>query len=86
VVDFADDAPEVEIEGVELMEREGRRARLRFSRRQTSASALITELAARYSIRDISVEEPEIEAIVREIYERSATGESLPDEQADKEQ
>jgi ABC-type uncharacterized transport system ATPase subunit len=30
-------------------------------------------LAQKYPVKDISVEEPEIEAIVREIYERSAS-------------
>jgi ABC-2 type transport system ATP-binding protein len=49
-----------------------RRARYRFDRRQVSASALITTLAARYPLKDISVEEPEIEEIVRGLYQRSA--------------
>jgi hypothetical protein len=35
---------------------------------EPSASELIVELAGKYKVRDISVEEPEIEAIVREIY------------------
>jgi ABC-2 type transport system ATP-binding protein len=59
---------------VELIQRNGRRARLRFDRRLTSASALITNLAARYALKDISVEEPEIEEIVRRLYQRSAEG------------
>jgi ABC-2 type transport system ATP-binding protein len=59
------------------MERDGRRARFRFNRWQISASELITELAQKYPVKDISVEEPEIETIVREIYERSAISERL---------
>ena len=74
VVDFADGVSDVEIDRAELMERENRRARFRFNRWQVSASELITELAQKYPVRDISVEEPEIEAIVREIYKRSAKG------------
>ena len=51
---------------------EGRTARYRFNRHQVSASELIVALAGRYAVQDISVEEPDIEAIVREIYIHSA--------------
>ncbi len=74
VVDFADGVAGVEIDRAELIERNGRQARFRFNRWQVSASELITELAQQYPVRDISIEEPEIEAIVREIYKRSAKG------------
>jgi len=77
VVDFAEGVSEVKIARAELMEREGQRARFRFNRQHVSASELITELAQQHRVRDISVEEPEIEEIVRKIYERSATDESL---------
>jgi ABC-2 type transport system ATP-binding protein len=77
VVDFADGAAEVAVDRAELIERKGARVRLRFNRWQVSASELITELARKYPVKDISVEEPEIEAIVRGIYERSAAGERL---------
>jgi ABC-type uncharacterized transport system ATPase subunit len=53
---------------------------LRFDRRQIFASALITELVAKYPVRDVSVEEPEIKAIVRDIYEHSVPGERLEDQ------
>jgi ABC-2 type transport system ATP-binding protein len=72
VVDFGGQAPPVHIEGVEPIDDDGRRVRLRFDRRRTSASALITELAGRFPIKDISVEEPEIEEIVRGLYQRTA--------------
>jgi ABC-2 type transport system ATP-binding protein len=71
IVDFADGVSEVKSDRAELMEREGQRVRFRFNRSQVSASELITELAGQYQVRDISVEEPEIEEIVRKIYERS---------------
>ncbi len=75
VVDFADTVADIEMDRAELVECDGRRARFRFNRWQISASELITELAQRYPLKDISIEEPEIETIVREIYERSAIGE-----------
>jgi ABC-2 type transport system ATP-binding protein len=85
VVDFANGAPAADVgsghripgvagfdgtDGPELIEQDDRRWRLRFDRRATSASALITALASRYAIKDISVEEPEIEEVVRGLYQR----------------
>ena len=63
IVDFADGVSDVFSDRAEIMEREGQRARFRFNRNQVSASELITELAGKYQVRDISVEEPEIEEI-----------------------
>jgi ABC-2 type transport system ATP-binding protein len=72
VVDFAEGIGEIASERAEVIERNGQQARLRFDRRRVSASELIIELAGKYAVRDMSVEEPEIEAIVRDIYERSS--------------
>jgi ABC-2 type transport system ATP-binding protein len=80
VVDFADDVSGVETGQAELVERDGRRGRFRFDRRRVSASELIIRLAEKYPVRDVSVEDPEIEAIVRDIYERSASGKRLEGE------
>ena len=35
-----------------------------------SASALISELSARYPVRDVSVQEPDIEDVIRTVYGR----------------
>ncbi len=72
VVDFVDEVPDGGSDQAEMVALEGRTARYRFNRHQVSASELIVELAGRYAVRDISVEEPDIEAIVREIYIHSA--------------
>jgi ABC-2 type transport system ATP-binding protein len=65
-----DDGPAaLQIANAELVRREGPRIWLRFDREATTAAALIADVAARYRIRDLTVEEPEIEGIVRGIYE-----------------
>ncbi|MDX1437409.1 MAG: ATP-binding cassette domain-containing protein [Anaerolineales bacterium] len=69
VVDFAEDYDDVTLEGAELIERSGPRATYRFNRTETSASVLIGRLSAGYNITDLAVMEPEIESIVRRIYE-----------------
>ncbi|MEN9936901.1 MAG: hypothetical protein RLZZ387_3480 [Chloroflexota bacterium] len=64
--------------GAELARVEGPRAWLRFDRRTTTAAALIASIAARYPVRDLTVEEPEIEAIVRDIYQSGSAEERSP--------
>jgi ABC-2 type transport system ATP-binding protein len=76
-VDFIEQASDIQIKGAELVECTGQKACYQFDRHQVSASELIVALAKRHKIKDISVEEPEIEAIVREIYIRSASGEAI---------
>ncbi len=72
VVDFSDEVPEGELDQADLVALEGRTARYRFNRHEVSASELIVELAGRYAVKDISVEEADIKSIVREIYIHSA--------------
>jgi ABC-2 type transport system ATP-binding protein len=81
VVDFVEEVGDVWVEKAEVVGHNGRQVRFRFDRRQTSASQLIAELAARYPIKDISVEEPEIEAIVRRIYQGTAVAENISQNQ-----
>ncbi len=69
VVDFDEVYPEVEIRGAQVSERAGLRVIYQFERGRASASALIRELTERFRIRDLAVREPEIEAIIRRIYE-----------------
>ncbi|MCA9995110.1 MAG: ATP-binding cassette domain-containing protein [Anaerolineales bacterium] len=47
----------------------GQKARFRFDRRHLSATDLITRLVQQYPIKDIRIEEPDIETIVRDIYQ-----------------
>ena len=69
VVDFDQEVNGLRIDNAAIVRREGLRAWLRFDREATTAAALIADVAARYRIRDLTVEEPEIEGIVRGIYE-----------------
>lgn len=57
------------IEGAEQIRREGNRFWLRFNRDLISASQLIARVSERYNIRDLTVEEPEIEGIISRIYQ-----------------
>jgi ABC-2 type transport system ATP-binding protein len=74
VVDFAEevDTADVAAPASEVVSRDGPRVRFRFDRHRVSASDLIVTLAGQHRVRDISVEEPEIEGIIRNIYEGTA--------------
>ncbi len=69
VVEFAEDYDRVELPGTQISAREGRRVTYTFERDRVAASALIGQLSARYRILDLAVLEPEIETVIRNIYE-----------------
>ncbi|MBF6351402.1 MULTISPECIES: ABC transporter ATP-binding protein [Nocardia] len=60
-----------DLPGVQLLghEAEGMRQRLAFDADTTTAAQLLAEVSARAEIRDLSIEEPDIEDIVRRLYE-----------------
>ena len=69
IVDLAQTYPDIQLEGVDLTRREGNRIWLAFDRDTISASEVIARLTERYEIQDLTISEPEIEEIVRRIYE-----------------
>lgn len=69
VVDFAEAYPEVQAVGAELVGREGNRVTFQFERGSIAASELIGQLSRQFRIRDLEVQEPDIEETVRRIYE-----------------
>ena len=69
IVDLAQTYSDIQLEGVDLIRRDGNRIWLAFDRDTISASEVITQLTARYEIQDLTISEPEIEEIVRRIYE-----------------
>jgi len=62
----------IQLPNAQTVRREGPRVWLSFDREATTAAALIADVAARYRIRDLTVEEPAIEGIVRGIYEHGS--------------
>ena len=69
VVDLAQAYSDIQLEEVDLTRRDGNRIWLAFDRDTISASEVIAQLTARYEIQDLTISEPEIEEIVRRIYE-----------------
>ena len=74
VVAFAEEYPAIDVAGAELESRQGRSVRLRFDRSKLSADVLIRRVAERYNVNDVSIEEPELESIIRRIYVEGYSG------------
>ncbi|GAA5065594.1 ABC transporter ATP-binding protein [Nocardia callitridis] len=72
VVDLAEPTRDLDdIPGASLLgsEGEGMRQRLAFDPEKFTAAQLLASVAARTEVRDLSIEEPDIEDVVRRIYE-----------------
>jgi len=71
VVDLVEAAPDLtDISGTRLVASEGHgvRQRLAFDAQTTTAAKVLTAVAERAEVRDLTVEEPDIEDVVRRIY------------------
>jgi len=71
VVDLVPDFPDssaIEVRSAHQIRADGPRRWLQFNRLETTAAELIAEVAARYPLHDLTIEEPDIESIVRRIY------------------
>jgi ABC-2 type transport system ATP-binding protein len=68
VVDLEEPLPPLDVPGARVERVDGRRQWLRFSRDELSAAELTAAVAARANLVDLTVEEPEIEDVVRRIY------------------
>ncbi len=68
VVDLEEHAAPLEIEGTHVVRIEVPRQWLRFHRTDTTAAAVVAAVTQQAAVRDLTVEEPEIDDIVRHIY------------------
>jgi len=68
VVTMSEPQPSAQLPDAELISNEGVVARFRFDRNAVRADQLIRIAAERFPITDVSIEEPELESIIRRIY------------------
>lgn len=64
--------PDFSLEGATLKRSEGRKKWFAFNRFETNASSLIASASTRYPVADLTVTEPEIEDVIRLIYQDQA--------------
>ena len=68
VVDLDTPSAPLDVSAVTVVRVEGPRQWLRFHRDETTAADVIAAVAARAPLRDLTIEEPDIEDVVRRIY------------------
>lgn len=69
VVDLVDEAPPIEVPGATHVGSDGPRQWLRFPA-DVSAAPIVAEVAACYEVADLSIQEPAIEDVIRDLYAR----------------
>ncbi|HEV8654926.1 MAG TPA: ATP-binding cassette domain-containing protein [Candidatus Limnocylindria bacterium] len=72
VVDLVEPAPPLRVDGGRVVKVEGPRQWIAFERARTSAADLTAAVAAHAPLRDLAIEEPDIEDVVRRIYAEGA--------------
>lgn len=72
VVEFESEVEPLDVPGAALIKREGRKQWFAFDRTGVSPSELITYIGGRHQILDLTVEEPEVEEMIRTIYAHGA--------------
>ncbi|MGI8522959.1 MAG: ABC transporter ATP-binding protein [Nocardioides sp.] len=71
VVDLVDEAPPIDVPGAETTRVEGPRQWLSFPA-DASAAPIVAAVAASYDVADLSIQEPAIEDVIHQIYQRGA--------------
>ncbi len=75
VVQLAPDEPAlaeerpVAVAGAEFIRREDVQVWLHFDPQQVALPRLIADITARYAVSDLSIEEPDLEPVIRQMYE-----------------
>ena len=73
VVDLDEPAPPLEVAGARVVRVDGPRQWLRFRSAEVTAAQLVAAVAATHGLRDLSVEEPDVEEVVRRLYGTTPT-------------
>ncbi len=71
VVDLVDEAPPIDVPGAVVRRVEGPRQWLSFPS-DASAAPIVAAVASAYDVADLSIQEPDIEDVIRDLYSRGA--------------
>lgn len=71
VVDLVDEAPPIVVPGADVRRVEGPRQWLSFPS-DASAAPIVAAVASAYAVADLSIQEPDIEDVIRDLYSRGA--------------
>ncbi len=66
---------DIDLPGVRVLEQHASRIQFEFDRERVRADELIVALASRYELKDVTISEPELETIIRQIYQKGLADE-----------
>jgi ABC-2 type transport system ATP-binding protein len=69
-VHFSEPVDEPHLDGAELDGRDRQIARFKFDRNLQRVDRLVRQASERYGVEDVSIEEPDLESIIKHIYVR----------------
>ncbi|MFB9330203.1 ATP-binding cassette domain-containing protein [Paenibacillus aurantiacus] len=81
IVDIPDLQADLTMKSVEVMKIEGTKRWLRFNKEEISPSVIVSQIMSKYEIDDFTVEEQQIEAVIKQIYEDSVNVKKLRSEE-----
>ncbi|KGK86253.1 sugar ABC transporter ATP-binding protein [Desulfosporosinus sp. HMP52] len=73
IIELEEETGGFSVEGAKVIKQEGNRQWLQFNRDVMSAAQLISRISENYEIKDLSIQDPEIEVMIRNIYETGIT-------------
>jgi len=72
IVDFFEEYQNIQVSNAKIIKTEKGRVWFEFDKAKTSAGEIMTELSSNYLIQDISIEETNIEDVIRRVYNQGA--------------
>lgn len=69
VVEFSESYDSIHLPGAELIDEKDRKKWFKFAKDEIQVSTLINRISQKYGVVDLTVQEPEIEGIIRQIYQ-----------------
>ena len=77
LIDFKEPPDQLEVDGALEVQLEGIRASIKFDRKRFAASDLISEIAGKYPVLDLTIEDISLDGIIRDVYEEGKLHESV---------
>ena len=77
LIDFKEPPDELEVDGALGIQLEGIRASIKFDRKRFAASDLISEIAGKYPVLDLTIEDISLDGIIRDVYKEGKLHESV---------
>ena len=77
LIDFKEPPDALEVDGALEIQLEGIRASIKFDRKRFAASDLISEIAGKYPVLDLTIQDISLNGIIRDVYKEGKLNESV---------